>query len=281
MDQVVEKEISETAASLSHQHAQCQWYVQTYLLAISGLFALVSFFGKETKLTVQFSAVGVTYAIVVFFMGWVFLSIVAHKAAMIHMLYKHIANMRGLRIQAHEALRERYVLPLERTQIRYGGLLTKLPYFFFAFNFVFVCSALTYFIAPHLQHYYQTVAVISASAIALGTFYPVVCISFNKHLACAFKARNMQHRYQLEEAWTKAVKEKKQKYGVLKLFLLVIANTGAIGIAICSVRDLAASYSLQVIIASYFGAIVYAMSRYALETVRIRVGFEAVHKRIG
>lgn len=280
MDQVIEKEISETVASLTHQHTQCQWYVQTYLIAISGLFAVVSFLGKDGKLSVQASAVGITYALVVFFMGWVFLSIVAHKAAMIHMLYKHIANMRGLRIKAHAILKEHYVLPLEKTQIRYGSLLTSLPYLFFAFNFVFVCSALTYFVAPHMQYYYQAVAVICASAIALGTFYPVVCISFNKHLDCAFKAKNMHHRYLLEGAWAKAVKERKDRYRYPRIFLLFLANAGAIGIAAYSLNVESLAHSTEITFASYLGTITYAIGRFAMEKIRIRIGIEAVRSRI-
>jgi len=120
MNQVIEKEISEALTSLNQQHVQCQWYVQIYLLAISGLFAIAGFFGKDGTLSVQASAVGVTYALLVFFLGWLFLSVVAHKATMIHMLYKHVAIMRGLRAQSHATLQKDYVLPRERGDVRYG-----------------------------------------------------------------------------------------------------------------------------------------------------------------
>lgn len=281
MHQIVEKEISETTASLSQQHTQCQWYVQTYLLAVSGLFAIAGFFGKDGTFSVQASAVGVTYALVVFFLGWIFLSVVAHKAAMIHMLYKHIASMRSLRVRDYPALREEYVLPLEKYQIKYGSLLKQLPYLFFVFNFVFVCSALAYFMSAHLAYYYQVVAIISAIVTLLGTFYPVVCISFNKHLGCAFKARSIRHKYILEAKWTRAVREAKRKFRFLKVFLLTLANLGAIGIAIFSLTEESSMYSREIIIACYVGVTIYAAIRYAMEVVRIRIGIDAVRQRIG
>jgi len=279
MDQIIEKEISETSTSLNQQHTQCQWYVQTYLLAISGLFAVAGFFGKDGKLSIQASSVGIVYAVIVFFLGWVFLSVVAHKAAMIHMLYKHIASMRALRINKHEELREKYVLPLEKNQIRYGSLITYLPYLFFIFNFIFLCSALTYFISPHFS-YYQTVAIVCASATLFGTFYPVVCISFNKHLGCAFKANNARHRNLLEHIWTHAVKKEKRKYRSIKYILLAIANLGAIGVVVFALMPLSKEYTHTIIYTSYSGVLIFTAIRYVMEKYRIKIGVEAVRQKI-
>jgi len=279
MDQIIEKEISETATSLSQQHSQCQWYVQTYLVAISGLFAVAGFFGKDGKFSTQASAVGIVYSIIVFFLGWVFLSVVAHKAAMIHMLYKHIASMRGFRIKNHEELRAKYVLAIGQSQIKYGSLITQFPYLFFSFNFIFLCSALAYFVSPHFL-YYQTVAIISATATLFGTFYPVVCISFNKHLGCAFKAKNARHRHLLELTWTRAVRAYKKKYRLPKYFLLTVANLGAVGVVVFAMTPESKEYTQPIIYSSYAGVIIFAAVRYAMEKYRIKIGVEAVRQRI-
>lgn len=279
MDQIIEKEIAETATSLSQQHSQCQWYVQTYLLAISGLFAVAGFFGKDGKLSTQASAVGIVYAVIVFFLGWVFLSVVAHKAAMIHMLYKHIASMRGFRIKNHEELRAKYVLPLKQNQIKYGSLIKRFPYLFFSFNFIFLCSSLAYFVAPHFD-YYQTIAIICAVATLFGTFYPVVCISFNKHLGCAFKAKNARHRLLLEHIWTRAVRDHKKKYKWLKLFFLTAANFGAVGVVVFTMNPMSKEYTHLIIFSSYAGVIFFATVRYAIEKYRINIGFKAINHRI-
>lgn len=275
MDQVLEKEISEASASISSQHAQCQWYVQTYLVAITGLFAIAAFFARDGKLSVQASAVGIVYSLVVFFMGWVFLSVIAHKVAMIHMLYKHIAGMRDLRAKAHPELEFAYVLPKGRTPVKYGSLIGQLPYLFFAFNFILFAGGLAYFLAPHTR-YHQTVGVVVTVCTLLGTFYPVVCISFNKHLTCASKARNVRHKQLLENHWTRAVRDKKKRFRWLRFGLLILANLGAMLIAIYAYVPQTAESEKVVITLSYSGLILYGLVRYAMEKWRLKIGVEAI-----
>jgi hypothetical protein len=275
MDQIVEKEIAETTSSISSQHAQCQWYVQTYLVAITGLFAIAAFFAKDGKLSVQASAVGVVYSLVVFFMGWVFLSVIAHKVAMIHMLYKHVAGMRELRAKAHPELESAYVLPKGRTPVKYGSLIGQLPYLFFAFNFVLFAGGLSFFLAPHTR-YHQTVAVVVAICTLLGTFYPIVCISFNKHLSCASKARNMRHKQLLENHWTRAVRDKKRRFWWLRFSMLTIANFGALLMALYAYVPQTSSSERAVILLCYAGLLGYGLVRYAMEKWRLKIGVEAI-----
>jgi len=275
MDQIIEKEIAEASASIASQHSQCQWYVQTYLVAITGLFAIAAFFAKDGKLTLQASSVGVVYSIVVFFIGWVFLSVIAHKVAMIQMLYKHVAGMRELRAKNHPILESAYVLPKGRTPVKYGSLIGQLPYLFFAFNFVLFAGGISFFLAPHTQ-YHQTVSVVVAICTILGTFYPVVCISFNKHLSCASKARNMRHKQLLENHWTRAVRDRKKKFRGVRNTLLLLANIGAILVAAFAYSPQSSGFEMAVIFLSYIGIAIYGALRYAMERWRLRIGVEAI-----
>jgi len=276
MDQIVEKEIAEATSSIASQHAQCRWYVQMYLMAITGLFAITAFFAKDGELTIQASAVGVVYSLVVFFAGWVFLSVIAHKVAMIHMLYKHVAGMRELRVKAHPGLDSAYVLPKGRTSVKYGSLVGQLPYLFFVFNFVLFAGGVSFFLAPHTR-YHQTVSSVVAICALLGTFYPIVCVSFNKRLSCALKARNMRHRQLLEAQWTRAVRDKKKKFRWLRISLFLGANLGAVLLMLCAYVPLFPISEKIIIFLSYGGLVVYGFVRFAMEKWRLKIGVKAIN----
>ncbi|MFZ6820030.1 hypothetical protein [Undibacterium sp. Ji22W] len=275
MNSVIEKEISESMSSVASQHSQCQLFVQTFLLSVTGLFAVAAFFSKDSKLTLQASSVGIVYSLLVFFMGWVFLSVIAHKVAMIHILYKHIAAMRAFRVSLFPMLRNTYVLPIGRATAKYGSMINQLPYLFFAFNFVLFAGALSFFLAPHIQ-YHQNVAVVIAVCTVLGTFYPIVCISFNKHLECARRAKDMLHKERLEKVWTQSVRSKKRKFRWPRILFLILCNFGAIAIAVLSFDPSHFLSSRQIIAFSYGGALGFIFLRYAVEKWRIRIGIESI-----
>ncbi|BBB24619.1 conserved hypothetical protein [Amphritea japonica ATCC BAA-1530] len=276
MENVIEKEIEESTTSIANQHSQCQWYVKTYLLSITGLFAIAAFFSGDQKLTAQAATIGTVYSFVVFFMGWGFLSVIAHKVSLIHMLYKHVAGMRTLRIKSHPKLDDVYALAKGKNQIKYGSLIKELPYLFFAFNFIFFAGGLSYFLAPHTD-YHQTVSTVSAICIFFGTFYPIVCISFKKHIACAYKAQNMEHKNRLEEKWANTVSRRKKKYMMPRVIFLLISNTGASILALLSFYPQEVLSSSSIVILSYIGIALFASLRYSIERWRLKIGVKAIH----
>jgi hypothetical protein len=272
---IVEKEISETQTAIAFQHEQVKWYLQTYLLAISGLFALSGYFASDNNITIRESIIGATFTVTTFFLGWTFLSVIAHKSSLIIMLNKHLAATRGIRVRSAPDLAADYVMTRTSRHIKVASMLKYLPYLFFAFNFLILCGGLSFYFSPHMK-YYQIVASVSAFAVTLGTFYPVVCVTFNRQIRCASQAKSMRHKNLLERIWGHEMHKIKQRHKVARGCFLAMAMFGAISIALFSFSTTGATFELTIINLAYIGTALFAVSRLMIERYRLVIALQKV-----
>lgn len=94
---VLSKEIDEAYKSVASQHDQIKYYFQIYMAALAGLFTLTGYFSSG-GITRDEAIIGIISTVSVFCLGWIFLSIVAHKVSMLIFLYKHLAVCRAKRL---------------------------------------------------------------------------------------------------------------------------------------------------------------------------------------
>ncbi|HZW25906.1 MAG TPA: hypothetical protein VFF26_10520 [Gallionella sp.] len=276
---IIEKEISETQTAIAFQHEQVKWYLQTYLLAISGLFALSGYFASDSNITVRESIIGATFTITTFFLGWIFLSVIAHKSSLIIMLYKQLAVTRGIRARSTPELAADYVMPRASHHIKVAGMLKYLPYLFFVFNFLILCGGLSFYFSPHMK-YFQIVASVSAFAVTLGTFYPVVCVTFNRQIRCATHAKSMRHKNLLERIWGHEMHKIKQRHRGVRGFFLAVAMFGAISIAIFSFSTIGVTYEQTIVYFAYIGTALFGVLRLLIERYRLVVALKKVDSGI-
>lgn len=274
--ELINKEVDETTSGISHQHIQLKDYLQVYLLSLGGLFAISGFFSSNGEVGIKESIIGSVCTLTVFFLGWLFLSIVSHRASMLILLYKHLAFLREMRANefGNNEFIKGYVLPAGKGMIKMPGLLHYLPYFFFAFNFLILCGGLAFFLSPHMK-YHQIVACVSAAAVFFGSFYPLVCVTFKRHVKCAEKANTIKGMRRLEDVWHKQIMERQRPSRTVKVILAFGAIVGSIVIAAFSfVVD--KSDIFYVVTFSWTSVIAYALIRFFAEKFRISFSIEAV-----
>ena len=269
--EIINKEIDETINNVTHQHQQIKYYFQVYMVALVGLFSISGYFAKGGFSTHE-SIVGAAFTVTVFFLGWVFLSVVSHKVAMIILLYKHLSvfRRRRLNIMNCSGLEKEYVLPHEKKNVIMPGMLKFLPYLVFVFNFLILCGGLAFYLAPHVS-YVQSVATISAVAVVLGAFYPRVCITFNKHISCAIRGATLRAKHRMENAWEKSVKQCGKPSRLIKVVFVLFSITGALGLAISSYYITDPLYQKVIVIACWIGVVVFAVVRYFIEIYNFKI----------
>ncbi|MDH5325317.1 MAG: hypothetical protein OEZ68_02440 [Gammaproteobacteria bacterium] len=241
---IVNIEIEEAYNSVSHQHQQIKFYLQYYMVALIGLFTLTGYLTQsnnektEDSPHIEFhfamfplnsvqnqlsektdeskviknemspsAKLGITFVVTVFLLGWAFIAILAHKISFLVLLYKHIAFFRYERLElgGSESMKAGYVLPNNKSHIKLPSLVIYLPYVFFVFNYLILIGGLSYYLILSLD-WVQTIAVVSFVSIVFGIYYPIVCLTFNKHYRAARKAPNMAGKLKLIMAWNQLVK---------------------------------------------------------------------------
>ncbi|MCF7513628.1 hypothetical protein L3V43_07000 [Pseudoalteromonas sp. L23] len=268
--EILNKEMDECYKNINNQHQQVKYYFQSYMVAIIGLFSLSSYFSKE-GMTNSELFLGITFSICVFFLGWIFLSIVSHKISMLILIYKHMSVIRSSRLKklGCEQTENQYVLPKEIRDIRMPGLLKFLPYLLFVFNFVTLCGAVAYYLSFNYM-YHQVVSVVGCIAVFFGSFYPIACISYRKHTDCALRARSLKAFNKLERRWNIENKNLNKKYSNLKATFILIGMLISLLSVYVSSLSLEEDHKIYLTICSSVGLLIYGAMRFAAEKYRIK-----------
>lgn len=268
---IINKEVDETIGNISHQHQEIKYYFQLYTVALIGLFSISGYFSNN-GLSIHESIIGSAYTVTVFFLGWVFLSIVSHKVAMIILLYKHIAIFRRRRLNILKGtnLMKDYVLPSDKKDVMMPEMLKYLPYLVFVFNFLILCGGLAFYFAPHMP-YYQMMATVTATAVLFGAFYPRVCITFNKHVSCATRGSTLRAKYRMELAWERAIKQAGKPSRIIKIIFLIVSALGAWSIAVVSFFIENHTYQVVIVFFCWGGITMFGILRYKVEIYNFKI----------
>lgn len=287
------KEIDEANEILSAQHAHIKWYTQTYLLALFGFLSLAGYLEikKEGYVTSNMAAdvVVVTCSIIIFCLGWIFLSSLAHKISMITMLHKHLAALRRLRLESFEKASEiesEYIFPLSNEQIRLPGLIMHMPYWFFALNFSILSGTIFFVLARHIGLIPSLISSFSVAMI-VGLFYPRVCITFRKHMRASNDANTIPEKYYLEDTWEEKRKARINVIGfTLKYFTFTLILSIQLLMTYMSITNkyLKLDNYLNInmnnlLFSSLLLSIVYLIARYATEVINLKIGFTFKFRR--
>jgi len=267
--EILNKEVDECVKNISSQHQQVKYYFQSYMIAIVGLFSLAGFFSKDL-ISISEMFIGIMYSVCVFFLGWIFLSIISHKVAMLILVYKHMAIIRRTRLRklnCNETTKS-YVLPTDPTHIRMPGLLKFLPYLLFIFNFAMLCGTISYYLSYHLM-FHQVTSVVCFIAVLFGSFYPIACVSYRKHTDCAKRANSLESFHRIEILWNKASKKvKKISSFHKKIFIFIGFILSITGVYVSSL-NLTETYQYISAVVSIIGVSTYGYLRYLAEKYKI------------
>ncbi len=277
---ILNKELEESFAGIASQHGQIRWFVQTYLLALFGLFTLTGFIvntvnipssgNDPTKLKV---AVGISCSISLFILGWLLLSVLARKIATLTIIYKHIAVCRRARLQfMKDQYHEEYFYSTNADEILLPGMIRFMPYCFFVLNYMVLCGGLffyAYFITDDLN--LSSVLSLTIGTI-VGLFYPNVCIIFNKHIITAIKATSFSHKKKLEESWDD-LRKRFRKDSWYVIALLVTLALGSVLLLIIAVShhnrtDLSWEFWLALLDGTLFAALLYYFEKDHLKNIK-------------
>jgi hypothetical protein len=242
----INKEIDEANASIDSQRQQIRWLCQTYSIALAGLFTIAAYTLEHTRLSAissdqsvkgNFSDMhkvilvicGMAFGLLVFFYGWISLSVIARKLTTIHLLNKHVAICRMGRAKfLDDFVNSKYVLTRDHSLMSLPGHINHLPYIFFAINFLVLLGSFLLFSCLVWDGTISVMLTIS-TAMFLGNIYPTACANFNKHVKIARKSGSFLEY----NNWLNTIADFRKKAGLkrnLKRFAFWILVILAIGV---------------------------------------------------
>lgn len=199
--EIINKEIDEGYAHLDRQHEQIRWFVQIYMLALGGLFAFAGHLLNEPNSGV-IAAIGTTATLLVFGLGWLLLSSLAHKMSMIILIHKHISMMRGHRVaEAGGTFGASYVFPTSPRVVVFARLIRVTPYIFFGVNVGLLCAGLGFFMYKSNGDSFMAGVLSPLAGILVGIVYPRSCVTFSKHIDTASRAVSFEEKKRFEKEW--------------------------------------------------------------------------------
>lgn len=272
------KEIDEANEILNRQHLQIKWYVQIYLLALFGFFSLAGFlFRKETTSSSLYNVdvIIIACAIIIFFLGWLLLSALAHKVSIINLIYKHLATMRLGRIEhINNIFIKGYAFPLSSKEIKLPGMIKHMPYLFFVLNYNILCGCV-FFIAYKYFGILNAINISICTAVLAGLFYPRVCVTFNKHIRASEGASSFPDKQYLEQEWEEKRRSKIDPFGlIIKYGLLLFLFFVSLASTICSALNFLEINSYYLLVITIVSGGVFGLFRYFFEIVDLNIGFK-------
>jgi len=224
---LINKELEESFSYSESQHVQIKWFIQLHLLALFGFFSLAGFLHRNSVSGIS-SLICLSSAIAVFGIGWILLTVLAHKISMILLINKHISTFRNHRLQVlGDGFRCSYVYPTDPSEALIARSVNVLPYIFFAANYMVLCGSSWFFIAQITDNYIGFAASISIGVL-VGIFYPRTCVTFYKHLRAAKDALSFSEKHKIEDRFEDARKQKDSPQKALDLcvFFLLALSAG-------------------------------------------------------
>lgn len=269
------KEIDEANEILARQHSQIKWYVQIYLLALFGFFSLAGFLFKKDATSQGCSSEDVIIlacATIIFCLGWLLLSALAHKISIINLIYKQLAYMRRNRLEHVNIFTSKnYIYPLDPKEIRLPGLVSYMPYLFFVLNYNVICGCV-FFITYKYFSLANAVNISVCSAIFIGLFYPRVCVTFNKHMRASADADSFPNKQYLEQKWEEKRKGKINLIGfTIKYGMLILIFSVSILATIFNIYNIETFSPKTYLSTVILSGLLFGILRYFFEVVDLKI----------
>jgi len=187
--EAINKEIDEGFRTLDRYHAQCQWYLKNYALALTALLGLGGYLGTEgypvtkdnTVIVKALCIIGVAYGFALFLLGWLLLGVLSNKIASICLVHKHLAVMRKARLHLlKDIVKEAsYVFQLTPSKIQPIKSVSHIPKGFFVLNYLVLLGSFFFFsnMYPKVD-LFRAISFSLGWGVGFGTIYPRTCVAF-------------------------------------------------------------------------------------------------------
>ncbi|MBU0508642.1 hypothetical protein KKH27_07395 [bacterium] len=220
-----QSEIQECREEEQSQYEAIRWYWRTYLYGLGGLVSFIGFATQYASGNIYVNVLGFTYGTLLFFSGWLLLSLLARKLVNINFLHKQAALIRDLRATlVGGRLESNYVLVRSSQYVRMPGHIHRAPYYFFVLNFAILLGSLLVF-ASGIWGFEDGVYFMLAVGMFLGNIYPIACANFYKQI---IGAEYCSTRHDQTE-WVRRFEEIRESRIKKKRFLHVFFFCVAVG----------------------------------------------------